>query len=39
MNFQAMPELGWQLGYPLALVLMMMVSISLHVVFKHRSWI
>jgi len=39
MNFQAMPELGWQLGYPLALVLMMMVSISLYVVFKHRSWI
>jgi magnesium transporter len=39
MNFEHMPELHWQLGYPLALVLMAMVSVVLYVVFKRRDWI
>jgi Mg2+ and Co2+ transporter CorA len=27
------------LGYPFALVLMLMVSVTLYVVFKHRGWL
>jgi len=39
MNFDSMPELHWQLGYPFAVLLMAMVSIVLYVVFKRRDWI
>jgi magnesium transporter len=39
MNFQHMPELSWQLGYPLALLLMLGVSVVLYLVFKRRDWI
>jgi magnesium transporter len=39
MNFTHMPELDWRLGYPLALFLMLMVSVVLYVVFKRRDWI
>ncbi len=39
MNFEHMPELHWHLGYPLALVLMAMVSVVLYLVFKRRDWI
>jgi magnesium transporter len=39
MNFEHMPELDWTLGYPLALTLMLLVSVGLYVVFKRRRWI
>ncbi|MGY1636280.1 magnesium and cobalt transport protein CorA [Geodermatophilus sp. SYSU D00742] len=39
MNFDDMPELGWSLGYPFALVLMVGVSVTLYAVFKRRDWI
>jgi len=39
MNFDHMPELGWQLGYPLALAMMASVSLTLYVIFKRRDWI
>jgi magnesium transporter len=39
MNFDHMPELHWQLGYPLAIALMFMVSLTLYLVFKKRRWI
>jgi magnesium transporter len=39
MNFEDMPELGWELGYPMALLLMIGVSLTLYVVFKRRDWI
>jgi magnesium transporter len=39
MNFDHMPELHWQLGYPVALVLMLLVSLVLYGVFKRRDWI
>ena len=39
MNFEVMPELSWQYGYPLALLLMAAVSLVLYVVFKRRDWI
>ena len=39
MNFDHMPELGWQFGYPFALALMLATSVGLYVTFKHRNWI
>ncbi len=39
MNFDGMPELHWAFGYPMALVLMLMVSVVLYTVFKRRGWI
>jgi magnesium transporter len=39
MNFQHMPELHWAFGYPLALLMMLLVSLSLYAVFKHRGWL
>jgi magnesium transporter len=39
MNFDHMPELHWVLGYPFALLLMVLVSATLYVVFKQRGWL
>jgi magnesium transporter len=39
MNFDHMPELGWRLGYPFALVLMVLFSVTLYFIFKRRRWI
>jgi magnesium transporter len=39
MNFENMPELTWDLGYPLALALMVFLGVGLYVMFKRRSWI
>ncbi len=39
MNFNHMPELHWVLGYPFALLLMVMVSVSLYAIFKRRGWL
>jgi magnesium transporter len=39
MNFDHMPELHWALGYPFALVLMVLVSATLYLVFKNRGWL
>ena len=39
MNFEYMPKLHWTLGYPFALLLMVVVSVSLYLVFKRRGWL
>jgi magnesium transporter len=39
MNFDEMPELRWTLGYPFALVLMVLLGGGLYAVFKRRGWI
>jgi magnesium transporter len=39
MNFEHMPELKWKLGYPMALGLMLGVSLSLFLLFRRRRWI
>jgi magnesium transporter len=39
MNFDLMPELHWQYGYPFALGLMAVVCGSLHLIFKRRGWL
>ena len=39
MNFKYMPELNWFFGYPLALVLMLLVSLTLYLVFRRHGWL
>ena len=39
MNFEHMPELDWRLGYPMALGMMLAVSVGLYVLFRRRGWI
>ncbi len=39
MNFDQIPELDWAFGYPFALVLMLLVSVTLWALFKYRRWI
>jgi magnesium transporter len=39
MNFTHMPELHWILGYPMALGMMLLVSVLLYVLFRRRGWL
>jgi magnesium transporter len=39
MNFKHMPELHWILGYPFALTLMLVTSLTLYLLFKRRGWL
>ncbi|MFD7441213.1 magnesium and cobalt transport protein CorA [Streptomyces sp. NPDC059909] len=39
MNFEQMPELSWNLGYPFAIGLMGVVCVSLYLIFKRRDWL
>jgi len=39
MNFAHMPELDWKLGYPMALGMMAVLSVSLYRVFRKRDWL
>jgi magnesium transporter len=39
MNFRYMPELHWFFGYPFALVLMVLTSLTLYLVFRRRGWL
>ena len=39
MNFVDMPELGWLLGYPFALLLMVTTSALLYLGFKRSGWL
>ena len=39
MNFENMPELTWELGYPFAVALMVFLGVALYVLFRRRDWI
>lgn len=39
MNFEQMPELSWQYGYPLSLGLMGLVAFALYRIFKRSNWL
>jgi magnesium transporter len=39
MNFDNMPELHWQYGYPFAIALMVVASVVLYLVFRRRGWL
>lgn len=38
MNFQHMPELGWELGYPMVLIFMLIVGIGIGWFLKRKDW-
>ena len=38
MNFESMPELKWYWGYPLTLLVMFSIGISLVIYFKKKDW-
>jgi magnesium transporter len=39
MNFDHMPELHWTLGYPFAVLLMVLLGLGLYTVFRRRGWL
>ncbi len=39
MNFTHMPELGWQLGYPMALAIMLLSAILPYAIARWRGWL
>jgi magnesium transporter len=39
MNFERMPELRWSWGYPMALMVMAALTVSLLVFFRRKGWI
>jgi magnesium transporter len=39
MNFEHMPELGWTIGYPLALAVMALVCLVLYRAFRRSGWL
>jgi len=39
MNFREMPELGWTIGYPLAIGSMVLSGAVLYVLFKKKGWL
>lgn len=39
MNFQNMPELGWEFGYPWAITLMILAAVVPYLFFRWRRWL
>jgi magnesium transporter len=39
MNFKMMPELNWEFGYPMAIMLMIVSAILPFVYFKKKGWL
>jgi magnesium transporter len=39
MNFDHIPEIHWAFGYPFALALMVLTSVTLWVIFRTRGWL
>lgn len=39
MNFENMPELAWEFGYPLALLAMVAMGFALYTAFKRKKWL
>ena len=39
MNFEHMPELDWRIGYPMALVMMVLSAILPYLWFKKKGWL
>jgi magnesium transporter len=39
MNFKNIPELDWLLGYPMALVMMVLAAILPYLYFRRKGWL
>lgn len=38
MNFDSMPELHWAFGYPMAVLMMIALSVTLYIIFRTKKW-
>jgi magnesium transporter len=38
MNFEDMPELKWLIGYPFAIILMVLSALLPYLYFRRRGW-
>jgi magnesium transporter len=39
MNFRHMPELDWEIGYPVAIIIMLLCAIGPFIFFRKRGWL
>ncbi len=39
MNFKYMPELGWRIGYPAVMLLMVAITVMIYLWFKKKDWL
>jgi magnesium transporter len=39
MNFRYMPELGWRLGYPMVMLVVLVTGVSMLVYFRKKRWL
>jgi magnesium transporter len=39
MNFKAMPELEWHLGYPMAILMMLLAAAGPYLFFRWKKWL
>jgi magnesium transporter len=39
MNFEHMPELGWQYGYPVVLLVILVICATLYRRFRRAGWL
>ena len=39
MNFKTMPELEWQLGYPMAVGMMVLFAVLPYLFFRWKKWL
>jgi magnesium transporter len=39
MNFEHMPELGWTLGYPMAICIILGICLLLYRALRKRGWL
>src|SRR5690606_33999442 len=39
MNFKNMPELEWYYGYPIAIAIMIVISLAIYLWFKRKGWL
>ena len=39
MNFRYMPELGWRFGYPMVMLVVLVVAVTMLIYFRKRKWI
>jgi magnesium transporter len=39
MNFKFMPELEWHWGYPMALIVMLLIVGSMFIYFRRKKWL
>ena len=39
MNFKYMPELDWKYGYPVVLLIMLTIAVTMLIIFRKKKWI